>query len=77
MALRCARSTPTSITGKVMLRRPALVFGRLKRSPCALVCSNASRTLSTLPSRSTRFQRNARTSPSRMPVNNATSATIR
>ena len=35
-------------SGRVMLRRPALVFGVLKRMPCALVSSRASRTSMTL-----------------------------
>ncbi len=73
-ALRCSRSASTRISGKVMSRRPAFDFGALKRMPCALVCSSASRTWMTLPSRSTRFQRSASTSPSRMPVNSATMA---
>ena len=48
------------MSGRPMFRRPARVFGGLTWRPCALVSSSASRTLITLPSRSTFSHRSAK-----------------
>ena len=59
---RCARSSATIAGGRVIVRRPCLVFGDLKRS-LPLVCSSE-RSIRNVPASALKsFKRNARSSP--------------
>ena len=69
------RSSLMTEAGSVMVRRPCLVFGALKRKP-ACVCSSDCSTRRARLSRSMLLQRNAQSSPRLRPLPNATMAIV-